>query len=88
MDHGKAKTSADQARTNRVNKAQPPRTPAARYNRKILHALELAIKKDPEADLAGLLTSNISSIADLADRNPKVENTNSQYRYPCETQCC
>lgn len=57
MDHGKAKTSADQARTNRVKKAQPPRTPAARYNRKILHALELAIKRDPEADLAGLLTS-------------------------------
>ncbi|KAF4772736.1 hypothetical protein HER10_EVM0008955 [Colletotrichum scovillei] len=57
MDHGNAKTSADQARTNRVKKAQPPRTPAARYNRKILHALELAIKKDPEADLAGLLTS-------------------------------
>ncbi|OHE91746.1 hypothetical protein CORC01_12973 [Colletotrichum orchidophilum] len=57
MHHGKVEASANRASVNRVKKAKPTQTPAARYNRKVLRSLENAISEDPEADLAGLLTS-------------------------------
>ncbi|OHE99270.1 hypothetical protein CORC01_05311 [Colletotrichum orchidophilum] len=60
MGHAKPAAPATQATTNRVMKTKPTQTPAARYNRKILRGLEHAISKDPEADIAQLLTLKYS----------------------------
>ncbi|KAF2461274.1 kinase-like domain-containing protein [Lineolata rhizophorae] len=59
MDHPKDLTPASKPSRNRVTKASC-NTVAARWNLKILRALESTLKKDPEADIARLLPSTYS----------------------------
>ena len=53
---------------NRVNKANP-KTPAAKWNRDMLRWLGEAVKKDPEVDIASLLSKNYSDKLKLLKGN-------------------
>ncbi|KAH6619742.1 kinase-like domain-containing protein [Chaetomium sp. MPI-SDFR-AT-0129] len=57
MDGAKSSTPASQLPRNRVLKTNNT-TVTARYNKKVLLGLEKALRKDPEADLIGILSSS------------------------------
>lgn len=56
MDGAKSSAPAGQPSSNRVVKANR-KTVAARYNIGVLRGLEIALLKDPEANIADLLSS-------------------------------
>lgn len=78
MDNERHLTQADTPSRNRVLKPNR-RTLAARWNTRMLRALEDALKKNPEADISALLPTNYSQRLQLLQ---KPANTTSAPTFP------